>query len=79
MNATRLKAAARVATRPVVPEPHREDRLWDVEAVSIYLGVPVGTLYQWRCRGSGPAAFRVGKHLRCDPALVRDWLLLQAG
>jgi len=71
--ATRVKAL-----RATVTEPSRGDRLWDVEDVSCYLGVPVGTLYQWRYRGVGPTAFRVGKHLRYDPALVRDWLLAQS-
>ena len=32
-------------------------RLWSVEEVSYYLGVPVGTLYSWRCTA---AARRVG-------------------
>jgi hypothetical protein len=31
---------------------HRDDRLSSVEDVSEYLGVPVATLYQWRCRPS---------------------------
>lgn len=29
-----------------------------------FLAVPLGTLYQWRSRGGGPRAIRVGKHLR---------------
>ena len=29
------------------------DRLWNVHDVSAFLGVPVGTLYQWRYCGSG--------------------------
>ena len=36
-------------------------RLWTVEDVSEYLGVPVKTLYQWRYLGQGPAAKRVGR------------------
>jgi predicted DNA-binding transcriptional regulator AlpA len=51
--------------------------LWDVEQVSAYLGVQVQTLYAWRKRKYGPAAARVGKHLRYDPADVRAWFAQQ--
>jgi predicted DNA-binding transcriptional regulator AlpA len=34
------------------------------EQVSEFLGVPVATLYQWRYRGIGPRASKIGKHLR---------------
>ncbi|MCM0675326.1 helix-turn-helix domain-containing protein [Micromonospora phytophila] len=49
--------------------------LWTVEEVSAYLGLPVATLCQWRHRCVGPRAFRVGRHLRYDPADVRAWLV----
>ena len=49
--------------------------LWTVQDVSAFLGVPVSTLHQWRYLGTGPAAFRVGKHLRYDPDVVRRWLV----
>lgn len=54
------------------------ERLWTVHDAAVFLGVPVGTLYQWRTRGLGPRAFRVGRHLRYDPADVRKWLEEQA-
>lgn len=50
------------------------DPLWSVQDTARYLGVPVATLYRWRHRGIGPKAYRVGRHLRYDPALVRQWL-----
>lgn len=50
------------------------DRLWSVQDVSRFLGVPVATLHQWRYLGTGPKAYRVGKHLRYDPADVKAWL-----
>ncbi|MGX4657629.1 helix-turn-helix transcriptional regulator [Micromonospora sp. SCSIO 07396] len=50
------------------------ERLWSVADVSAFLGIPVGTLYQWRHRRIGPRASRVGRHLRYDPADVRAWL-----
>lgn len=49
------------------------DRLWTVEDVSTYLGVPVKTLYQWKWRGEGPPVRKIGRHLRYDPATVRAW------
>jgi DNA-binding transcriptional MerR regulator len=42
--------------------------------VSRFLGIPVNTLYQWRHHGIGPRAYRVGRHLRYDPAELRRWL-----
>jgi predicted DNA-binding transcriptional regulator AlpA len=49
------------------------DRLWSVDDVSAFLGVPVETLYQWRKRHYGPRAGRVGRHLRYEPDEVRAW------
>jgi excisionase family DNA binding protein len=49
-------------------------RLWSVDDVSNFLGIPVGTLYQWRHRGQGPRARKVGRHLRYDPVDVQSWL-----
>ncbi|WP_327291480.1 helix-turn-helix transcriptional regulator [Streptomyces sp. NBC_01198] len=38
------------------------------------LAVPLETVYQWRKKRTGPPGFRVGKHLRYDPAAVRQWV-----
>lgn len=54
-----------------VPLP---DRLWSTQEVSDFLGVPVTTLHQWRYLGTGPEAFKVGRHLRYEPSEVRRWL-----
>lgn len=48
-------------------------RLWGVGDVATFLGVPVATLYQWRHRGAGPPAMRIGRYLRFDPDRVRAW------
>ncbi len=50
------------------------EKLMSVDEVADFLGIPVNTLYQWRHKGTGPTAFRVGRFLRYDPANVRDWL-----
>jgi excisionase family DNA binding protein len=53
------------------------DRLWTIDDVSAFLGVPVQTLYQWRHRHEGPPCMRLGKHLRFDPDQVRAWVANQ--
>lgn len=55
-------------TKVIAPEA-----LWTIDQVAEYLRVPVETLYTWRKRGYGPRAGRVGRHLRYDPAEVRQW------
>jgi len=50
------------------------DRLLDQGELSTMLGVPVGTLEQWRARKRGPAFLRIGRHVRYDLAEVREWL-----
>jgi excisionase family DNA binding protein len=47
--------------------------LWTVDDAALYLRVPVKTLYQWKWRGEGPPVRKVGRHLRYDPAEVRNW------
>lgn len=54
------------------------DRLWTLQEVADYLGVPLATVYQWRHRGKGPRGFRVGRHVRYDEREVRAWLELRA-
>jgi DNA-binding transcriptional MerR regulator len=53
------------------------EALWEIDQVSEYLGVPVQTLYAWRKRRYGPPAGRVGRHLRYDPTVVREWFAAQ--
>jgi hypothetical protein len=51
--------------------------LWTTEETAAYLRVPITTLHRWRYVGTGPAAHRVGKHLRYDPAEVMAWVRSQ--
>jgi excisionase family DNA binding protein len=57
-------------TSPVM----RIERLWTIQDVSAFLCVPVATIYQWRVRGEGPPAFKLGRHIRFDPERVKAWL-----
>jgi predicted DNA-binding transcriptional regulator AlpA len=41
------------------------------------LRVPLETVYGWRKKRTGPPAFRVGKHLRYDPAALARWVTEQ--
>jgi len=49
------------------------DRLWTVEDVAEYLGVPVSTIYDWRTKDYGPQGKRVGKYVRYRPHDVIYW------
>ena len=49
-------------------------RLLSTDEVARLLVVPVATLYTWRYKGTGPKAFRVGKHLRYRLGDVLSWL-----
>ena len=48
--------------------------LWSVEETAAFFAVSVRTLYDWRARGYGPPARKVGRWLRYDPGDVRRWL-----
>lgn len=54
-------------------------KLWSINDVAEFLGIPVQTLYQWRTRNYGPPGRRVGKHVRYDPDQVRAWFDAQPG
>ncbi|MFG1643811.1 helix-turn-helix transcriptional regulator [Amycolatopsis sp. NPDC049252] len=49
------------------------ERLWTLDDVAAFLHVSVETVRAWRKRGYGPPGRKMGKHLRYDPAVVREW------
>jgi predicted DNA-binding transcriptional regulator AlpA len=49
-----------------------------VAEVAAYLDVPPSTLHQWRHRGTGPKASKVGRWLRYRWEDVESWLDTQA-
>lgn len=57
-----------------VPPVAVGSRLWTVEDVAEYLGVPVGTIYHWRVKGYGPLGVRVGRFVRFRGSDVVAWL-----
>jgi hypothetical protein len=58
----------------MVAPPIATAPLWSAQDVAGYLGVPLATLYQWRYLGTGPTAYRVGRHLRYEPTAIQAWL-----
>lgn len=64
----RAPTAAPAVRRPEPPETTPgADRLWTVDDVSVFLGVPKKTT---GAAGKDPKGFRVGKHLRWRPRTV---------
>jgi excisionase family DNA binding protein len=55
----------------------RLDELLSPQDLADYLDVPLNTVYRWRHRGGGPAAFRVGKHIRYRRNDVEEWIEVQ--
>ncbi|MFJ5799722.1 helix-turn-helix transcriptional regulator [Streptomyces decoyicus] len=50
------------------------DRFLSPEDLVTLFGLEsVETVYTWRKKRTGPPGFRVGKHVRYDPAAVRAW------
>ncbi|MFD9860838.1 helix-turn-helix domain-containing protein [Streptomyces alboflavus] len=47
------------------------------DLVTMFKLPSVETVRAWRRKRIGPPGFRVGKHLRFDPAAVRDWVTQQ--
>lgn len=53
-------------------------RMMTPEELAEFLGVPIATLYQWKLRGVGPVARKIGRHLRYLPHEVDAWVDEQA-
>lgn len=67
-------------TRSAQPDPRATlrgglpDRYLTPDDIADLFGVPLETVYAWRKKRTGPPGFRVGKHLRYDPAEVRAYV-----
>jgi len=67
-------AKAQRSNPPASPGLLDRDGLITTAELAAFVSLPVQTLRQWRYLGVGPKAFRVGRHLRYEPAEVRRWL-----
>lgn len=54
------------------------DPLLTLPEVAQIVGVPLGTIYQWRSRGGGPRGIKVGRHVRVRRSDLDAWLDLHA-
>ncbi|MFC9610410.1 helix-turn-helix domain-containing protein [Streptomyces sp. NPDC056938] len=50
------------------------DRYLTPDDIAEMFEVPKETVYQWRKKRTGPPGFRIGKHIRYDPADVRAYV-----
>ncbi|OAH11648.1 helix-turn-helix domain-containing protein [Streptomyces jeddahensis] len=63
--------------QPTDPDPRATlrgglpDRYLTPDDIAGMFEVPIETVYQWRRKRTGPPGFRIGKHVRYDPADVR--------
>jgi predicted DNA-binding transcriptional regulator AlpA len=66
--------------KPIAPDPRTTlrgglpDRYLTPDDIADMFEVPLETVYQWRKKRTGPPGFRIGKHLRYDPADVRAYV-----
>lgn len=44
------------------------------QEIADFCGVPLGTVYVWSSRGTGPKFIKVGRHLRARWSDVEQWL-----
>jgi excisionase family DNA binding protein len=51
-----------------------QERLLTPYEVSVFLGVPLRTIYRWRSRGIGPRGYRIGRHVRYRVDDIERWL-----
>jgi len=50
------------------------DQYLTPDDIATIFKVPKETVYQWRKKHTGPPSFRIGKHVRYDPAAVHDYI-----
>jgi len=58
---------------PEAPDQQRH-KLATAQEIADFCGVPLGTVYQWSSRGTGPKLIKVGRHLRARWSDVEQWL-----
>ncbi|GAB2799465.1 helix-turn-helix domain-containing protein [Streptomyces daliensis] len=72
-------------TRSAQPDPRATlrsglpDRYLTPDDIAEIFDVPLETVYQWRKKRTGPPGFRIGKHVRYDPADVQTYVTQQKG
>lgn len=59
---------------PTPTSPCDLDPLLTPAQVGNYLGVPLGTLANWRYQGRGPTYVRLGRHVRYRAQDITAWI-----
>jgi excisionase family DNA binding protein len=54
--------------------PDGMECLMAIADVAAYLGVPIATVRKWNHLGTGPRPLKIGRHVKYEPAEVRQWL-----
>jgi predicted DNA-binding transcriptional regulator AlpA len=49
-------------------------KLWGIDDLAEYLGVPKQTIYTWRTKNYGPPGQRIGKYVKFIPEAVYAWV-----
>ncbi|MFC8492449.1 helix-turn-helix domain-containing protein [Streptomyces sp. NPDC057235] len=68
-----LDTSTRIVFQGALP-----DRYLAPEDIAAMFSVSIETVYHWRKQHTGPPGFRVGKHVRYDPAAVQGWVAQQS-
>ncbi|WP_424862145.1 helix-turn-helix domain-containing protein [Streptomyces sp. MMS24-I29] len=62
------------SAKPPQPVTELPARYLTPDDLAALLSIPLETVYAWRKKRTGPPGFRIGKHLRYDPAAVHAWI-----
>ena len=54
--------------------PEGMEPLMEIEELASYLRVPVATVRKWNHLGTGPRPLKIGRYVRYEPAVVREWV-----
>ncbi|HWD72395.1 MAG TPA: helix-turn-helix domain-containing protein [Actinomycetota bacterium] len=54
--------------------PEDMEPLMGIVEVASYLRVPVATVRKWNHLGTGPRPLKIGRYVRYEPAVVREWV-----
>ncbi|GAB4087300.1 hypothetical protein GCM10028784_39300 [Myceligenerans cantabricum] len=65
-----------MSTTPGDRKHHRLDRtpMWTLEELCAFVRTTPATVHTWRKRGTGPRAYKVGRHLLFAESDVAAWL-----
>lgn len=71
---TKPESAAHIGGMSNNEPSRRLEPLLTTEDLAEYLQVPLKTIYDWRTNGTGPTAYKFGRHLRYRACDVEAWI-----